>query len=340
MQSIWKDKVMTLPAGASQFRIKDAGGNVIYEGKAEPRPNETQTKVRINDICADYMAAHSLPVFDGENFVPQMLAEVFTFQYKSGASWSAGTDVEFLADWSYDYTYNPEADGLSFPISLHLDGRQMLYAGLYADPDVTSINAVLYFADGTHITKVVTIQRTADYNEDYGGDYATEEGDYHPYGVAVLNLANYSNIVRIEMLGRTYNVDYCNRYALHYVNAYGGWDSFVPAKYELMQDTYTRHTMKAAYDNGSSENRGERNYANEIARGIAFRTDTLTDEGAVNMRHLIGSTCIYLQDLLTGLFYPALITDASCAFKTFRNNGAKRVTYSFNVRIAHDMIRR
>lgn len=340
MQSIWKDEIMTLPTGVHQFRIKDAGGNIIYEGRAEARPGTTQAQVRINDICADYMAAHALPVFNGEAFVPQMLSEVFTFQYKSGASWSAGTDVEFLADWSYDYSYNPDLDGLSFPISLHLDGRQMLYVGLVADPDVTSVNAVIHFADGTHITKVVSIRRTADYNEDYGGDYATEDGEYKPYGVAVLNLANYTGIVRVEMLGRAYDVDYCNRYALHYVNAYGGWDSFLPAKYELMQDTYTRHTIRTAYDNGSSENRGERNYANEVSRGIAFHTDTLTDEGAVNMQHLIGSTCVYMQDLQTGLMYPVVLTDASCAFKTFRNQGGKRVTYSFNVRLAHDMIRR
>lgn len=316
---------MTLPTGVSEFRIKDAGGSVIYEGKAQPRPSETQAKVRINDICADYMAAHSLPVFNGESFVPQMLTEVFTFQYKSGGSWSAGTDVEFLMDWSYDYTFNPSADGLSFPISLHLDGRQMFYAGVVASPHSLGVTAMLYFTDGTHETATLPIRRYA----------ATD-----PCGVAVLDLSAHPDLVRLVVFGRTYTIDYCNRYALHYVNSYGGWDTYLPAKYELMTDTYTRRTIKTEYDNGSSENRGERNYANEIARGIQFHTDTLTDEGAVNMQHLIGSTCVYLQDLLTGDIYPVVLTDASCACKSFRNQGGKRVSYTFNVRIAHDMIRR
>lgn len=339
MVSIWKDQVMTLPTGVKQFRILDAGSNVIYEGKAEPIPGATQAKVKINDICADYMAAHSIPTLGGEDFVPQMLSEVFTFQYKSGNSWSTGTAVEFLADWSYDYDFNPVTDGLSFPISLKLDGRQMLYLGLVTDPDSPSVSAVIYRTDGSHITKILTVRRTADFNADFSGDFATE-GTNHPYGVAVLNLASYPDVARVQIFGRMYQVDYCHRYAIHYVNAYGGWDSYLPEKYELMTDQYTRHSIKTIYDNSSSENRGEFNYANEIARGIQFRTGVLTDEGALNMQNLIGSTCVYIQDLLSGRMYPVVMTDAQCAFLNFRNNGARKVEYTFNVRLAHDMIRR
>ena len=56
---IWKDRVIDLGAASVEFRIT-SGGNTIYSGKSIARPGEANAKVRINDICADFLS-NALP---------------------------------------------------------------------------------------------------------------------------------------------------------------------------------------------------------------------------------------------------------------------------------------
>lgn len=337
MTSIWKDYAVDLGAPAVDFRVVlGVGGPVIYNGRSVAAPGATNAVAFINSICADYMAAHSLPEFGAADFVPQTLSQVFTVETFTAGQWTEADSVEFLADWSYDRAWDLSL-GLSFPISRRLDGRQPLMISVLTDEE--SLSAVITMQDGTSFTKSLTVHRTADFNEDYNADYARDEDDA-PYGVVLLDLGTIPGAAKVELLDRVYEVGgACQRYALAYVNEYGGWDSFLPAAHELLTDSYTRHTRQVVYDNSDSQARGLQNYANEIARGIRFRTDALTDAGAANMRHLLGSTCVYLYDMTEGLWYPVVITDSSCERRTFRNQGG-RVSYTFNVRLAADMIRR
>lgn len=336
---IWRDYWVELPSSSTyEYRIKDTGGNVIYNGRAVAAPGAAKTRVRVNDICAEYMAAHSLPTFT-QDFTPQMLEEIFSFEYKSGNTWTSLDTWAFIADWSYDYDYEVFDDGLDFPIKATAPRWGHLFMSVGTDR--AGMTAVLNFADGSHINKVITVRRTADFNADFNDDFAVDGDSAFPYGVVSVYLASYpGDIVSVELNGTTFAIEDCRRYALHYVNAYGGWDTFVPARYELMQDTYTRKEMRTAFDNSLPENRGIVNYANEIARGITFRTGALDDFGGGRMHHLLGSTCVYLEDTSKGIFYPVNIKDTNCDYKTFRNQGGKRVEYTFSVKLAHDMIRR
>lgn len=345
MQSIWKDYNVELSADGVQYRIiLGTDGPEIYRGVGVQRPTDDAPLIKINNICADYMAAHSLPAFgNGELFVPQLLSEVFSVQEwdEDTEEWVAPTGslpVEFLFDWSYDRDW----DGTFHrPISSRLDGRQVLLLSVATEDN--SVAAKITFADGSFINRVITVRRTADFNADFNADFARSE-DEPPYGVLCLNLAQYiKEPVKVEIPALGVVLEgpgRCQRYALAYVNAYGGWDNFLPAEYETMTDGYTRHTIKTDYDNHDSTGRGLKNYANEITRTIAFRTGSLTDAGAANMHYLLGSTCVYLRDMVEGRWYPVIVTDAQCIHKTFRNQGAKRVEYTFNVQIAQDYIRR
>ena len=337
---IWQDLVLTCPSSASyKFRLKDTGGNVIYTGKAVCTPDAAATTIKVNDICADYMAAHSLPDFTSD-FTPQMLEEIFSLELEIMGVWQTLSTWVFLANWSYVYDYDVEDDGLEFPISRIIPRYGHFFLPLYTQEN--SITMTLHFADGSTLNKVITIHCTADYNADYNEDFSIEDDGGQGYGVAVLPLVNYAgDIVSVSCAEYgEWIVEDCRRYALHYVNAYGGWDTFTPARFELMQDTYTRHEMKVAYDNDAPENRGIVNYANEVARGITFRTGVLDDIGGGRMHHLLGSTCVYLEDCSTGIFYPVNIKDTTADYKTFRNQGGKRVEYTFGVKLAHEMIRR
>ena len=354
-QSIWKDKYISLGAASALFRLKDASGTVIYTGKAVAAPGTAAARVRVNDICADYMAAHSTPDFSDDysddyatepsegylqgltpGFVPQMLAESFSLEKQvSGGTWTAVESWTFLADWSYDYGYDIEApDPLSFPIRRVVGGRQLLLFGVNDAAD--DLTATITYADRTTGTESVSIRRVPDYDPD--GDYS--------YGVAALDLGSLEDTygpvakVVIEDYGWSWTVEDCHRYGLVYVNAYGGWDTFLPSRFELTSDKYTRHEVGVAYDNNDSEARGTMCYGVEISRGIRFHTPVLSDAEAARMHHLLGSSCVYLQDLTDGRFYPVLVDESSCDYKTFRNQGGNRVTYSFTVRLAHDMLRR
>ena len=59
---IWKDKFVNLGSYASRYFRIQAGGTTIYSGRAYRAASSGSLFVRINDICADYIAPKPLGV--------------------------------------------------------------------------------------------------------------------------------------------------------------------------------------------------------------------------------------------------------------------------------------
>jgi hypothetical protein len=254
-----------------------------------------------------------------------------TFYVYAGDTQKA--EVQFLYDYSYDYV---------------LAGLLTDYA--MSDPvdGVIDINMPLIHTmrSGTATMVYYDEGNSFDNSFDLSFDVINEQD------TSITGLGNYVRVSDASDLGHaiqfqeaagytTYTFeDTCARYALYYVNEYGGWDFLVMRGGFKRIDRYKRYETKRSYNNSVAHNRGRVNYANEETFAFELRTAFLTDDQASRMHHLIGSNMVYMYDLSTGILQPVIITDNSCEYKTYKNQGLKMVQYAINVEIAKEQTRR
>ena len=311
--SIWKDYEVSFGNVAeADYTIEVAGVGVIYAGHAVRRPDAAQLTVRINDVCADYLL-HTIPATASAVSTPEASAVTFTVKDGGGNYVDA---VQFVADWSFDHDHNPAV--LSDPVNGHVSAAQ----------------ALIFSVLGTTAQTVVL---------DYGGSTqnVTVSASGGPVQVVSLPLSSYVGLEAVTAAGKTYKVvPPCHRFALVYVNAFGGWDTLLMEGRCSEADGYDRHTMRQRYDNAVRSARGTVEYANEVTRRWTLRTGWLLDGQAARMHHVIGSAHVYLYDIPAGTLTPVVITDDACEYRTYRGNGAQLVSYAVNVETAQDIVRR
>ena len=334
---IWKDRIVTLAASGAyadfEIRQNNASGTVLYRGRAYPRPGETAIKARINGVCASYLGA-PLPDF-GNRYTPMKVSE--TFVTRVGGS--TKDTVTFVNDWSYDGGKTWSSGSiLSDPIVAELDPRQTLFFSVLSG--VTSVNVTIYYTDGTSSVVSVQVAMSADFNDDFNGDFIQSD-DASRSGTAILDLSQFSDVDRVKFGSFTVKVrrQGCAKYVAAYVNAYGGWDTLILDGEPSRSDALVRHTASFDYDNADGSARGRKDYAIEVSPAWTLRTGILTDDQSLRMHHLLESTEVYLQDLSDGTFYPVVLTDGEAQRKTFKGNGRQLNTYTFNAQLAQERFR-
>ena len=313
---IWKDKVSDLLMSSAEFRIR-TGGETIYSGKSIARPGESTAKVRVNDICADYLV-NALPTITDRTFTSFGL-QAFSVQKKSGGSWGVVESIDFYNDWSYDYGFT--GDVLSDPINGKVTADMFI---LYSKKNISAnISAVYRKNDGTTTTRTTTISPTPD------------------HGTCCFDAGAVSSANRVAISGTYYPiVADCYKFALYYVNAYGGWDQLLVEGNGTETDSLERHIREQEYDNTNIVNRGKVNYVNEVTKSWTLNTGLLNDDEASRMHHLINSTMVYLCDIATATFIPVVITTNTCEYKTYKNQGNRMFNYQLTIELAQNRIRR
>ena len=335
---IWKDHFTTLGTGDSiRYRIILADTSaVIYSGRAYKRPGETNILARINDICADYIT-NVLPQLSQAEFTRISLPVTFRVQTLSGSTWSTKESVQFTNDWSYDYSYNAATMGMSFPITGNIDIRMpIVWTGL----NVSQVNATIYYTDGRYARVIIPVAISNDFNADFNSDFSKSVRSAGS-GTAVFLPSAWDNVAKIVVGSSTFRVvTDCAKYALYYINAYGGWDSLLIEGNTMEVDNLKRYTREMVYDNRDIQNRGIQNYVNEIDKGFTFHSGWLLHDQGERMHHLINSPDVYLYDIAAGEMIPVIIPMTSCEYRNFSNNGNMLVDYTIQVQIAQNMIRR
>lgn len=100
--SIWKDTYFTVPASASPFSYTiTVDGNTIFSGKAFVAPDETEIKIKVNDICKDYLSISLPELRSSMSYSTDDTLAVRTFNVTNelGGVLSSYT---FTNDWSYE----------------------------------------------------------------------------------------------------------------------------------------------------------------------------------------------------------------------------------------------
>lgn len=336
MQPIWKDYHVTLGVDdAIDFQIT-ANGEVIYTGRSVKRPGQAVNAVRINDICADYLV-NTLPSLSEDALSAMQFPVVFGVRTLVDGEWDTIDEQEFMNDWSYDYDYNPETMGLSFPINGRMDVRQWIVSTAYKSSTIT---ATIRLKSGVSFDVYVPVRISDDFNGDFNYDFS-QSVRMAQNQTAVFDLSRWQDVESVTIGNNVFKVvNGCSRYALYYVNAYGGWDSLLIEGNHSEVDNLTRWTREVEYDNRSVQNRGKINYVNEIVKSLTLHTSWLSDDESSRMHHLLNSTNVYLGDLNTGQMIPVILTGTQTEYKTYKGNGGKLVNYAINVSIAQERIRR
>lgn len=131
-----------------------------------------------------------------------------------------------------------------------------------------------------------------------------------------------------------YNLDgkACNpKYALYYLNRYGGWDSFLIEGKTTKKDTYKNYFTENKYNNNTIQF-GKKVYHNTITTTYTFNTGWLNDKQSERLAfNLLSSNMVYLHDLENDTIKPVLITNTETDYKTFRNQGNKLCSYTISL---------
>lgn len=319
---IWKDFYANGGRDDScQFRIL-ADNAEVYHGRAYRRPTDANIRIRMNDICADYIPR----IFPDINnvFTPNPLVN-FRLEIMVDDIWEEYDDVVFYDDWSYDYDFNPQR-GLSCPVNgRFVLGTPLPFSVMSASELELDVN------DGDFIWYVEPTGKVAGcYMVDFNTiDFPLENG-------ATIDLTESTNLESQKY----HYVDSCARYALYYRNAYGGVDMLLMEGNHAESDNITRHTREVEYDNNNISNRGKSDYINELSKSLTLHTSWLSDDESLRMHHLLNSTEVYLFDIKEQKMIPVLLSNTTTEYKTYKGNGGKLVNYAIQVTLANDRIRR
>lgn len=313
---IWKDKIVAIGGATMDFQIK-TGGTVIYSGRAYKRPGAVSTSVRVNDVCADFLE-NVLPTLTDRHFtsfgLPSFVLEVY-----AAGTWSTITTLQFYNDWSYDYGFTGNV--LSDPINGRVTKDMFILSS--AKELSGNVNASYRTSGGTITSRTATVSPTPN------------------HGTCCFNAGAVASTVRITINSKVYQVvDACSKYALYYVNAYGGWDQFLIEGNDMETDSLQRFIREQEYDNNSIVNAGKVNYVSEVTKSWTLHSGLLSDTEASRMHHLLNSNLVYLCDIATKTFIPVIIKTDTCEYKTYKNQGRTMVDYSFNIELAQNRIRR
>lgn len=132
----------------------------------------------------------------------------------------------------------------------------------------------------------------------------------------------------------------CGEYAVYYLNSYGGWDAFLFEGKVTRKDDFTSYQTDKVYDNTTLEFELNK-YVNEVKTTLSMNTGYLNDQESENLaKNLIGSIKVYVHNLKDGWIKPAIITDNSVTYLTFKGNNRKPVNYQINVMLSQTTLRK
>lgn len=338
---IWEDTYVTLGTTSPiSYNIYDDTGALIYTGLAYKKPSETYVKVKLNDICADYLK-QTMPQWDDEWLEKANVRR--TFRLSAGG---VTRTYQFALNWSYDKEWYPSNNHgfRSAPIT-NVTGEDVQL--LLTKEDASDVSLVLYYKDGRvehHVEEYTQMESfsASDFNDDFQSNHGTD-GEENTYDLNIaISTWIWSNLERIVVDGVfDFKVVCGHRYSLCYVNAYGGWDTFQPTGRVTEKDTYSRKGYKREANNEDTyDRRNDVTYVNDIEKVFTIVSGWLTDDEASRMHHLLGSNDVHLYDAKTSQMHPVTIESSECQYKTYGSEGNKMVCYTFDVKLAENRVRK
>ena len=325
---IWANNVVRVETLLNSVKYEVRyNSETIYSGKAYVIPNTNYVEIDMSKICASYLNSSLEGIIDAPaNYNTLNSVKKFAL-YING-------NLEGAYMYYNSYTYAPTPEYLNLlggetmlilsdPIRKVFDSRQYI---------VYSLMNVLIKSGGSGIPCYAYFYNSKNERTEVFGSLSVGIG-------YVTMMKAPEDAVAFEMYGQKTPIKKtCCKYCLYYQNALGGWDSFLIDGNDKRTDKITSYNYIKAVDN-TTKSFGTKKYMNTISTAYKLHTDWLNDDEASRMHHLLESTEVYLHNLEDDTIIPVNITNNSCEFKTFTNNGKKKFNYEINVELARTKVR-
>ena len=324
---IWRDVYYTAENKQVLNYTISVDGEVIYNGKSIAQPNESSVSFNINRLCSNYLS-NSIDGFESGYRTLNDYAKLFTInedntiiaQYRFYNSY-AYEDREFEYFLSSPIRRTVNGSG----IKIIVDPRQYIMCSLFSE-DIYTIRMKynLITTKGIETTNIQVDNNAQWLVMDRGIDNNAE---------AVMVEDGYGSNFYY------YIQDTCYDYCLYYSNAYGGWDSLLIDGNVKKSDKISSKYYTQDYKNTTIKSEKTK-FTNIITTDYVLHTGWFNDDEQSRLHHLLESTEVYLHDLNTDEIVPVNITNTTCEYKTFTNNGKKKFNNTINVEVAQSKFRK
>lgn len=324
---IWANNVVRVETLLNSVKYEVRyNSETIYSGKAYVIPNTNYVEIDMSKICSSYLSSSLEGIIDAPaNY--NKLDSVKNFGLY------INDNLEGAYMYYNSYTYAPTPEYLNL-----LSGDIML---ILSDPIRKVFDSRQYIVNSF-------LCALSSVSSSYGGYayfYNSKNERTEVFGSLSVGVG-YTTMMRVpedavafEMYGQKTPIKKsCCKYCLYYQNALGGWDSLLIDGNDKRTDKITSYNYIKAIDN-NTKSFGTKKYMNTISTAYKLHTDWLNDDEASRMHHLLESTEVYLHNLEDDTIIPVNITNNSCEFKTFTNNGKKKFNYEINVELARTKVR-
>lgn len=347
MIPVWKDRdVYISTTEPINYFVEYYGGNSVFEGVAVPKPNASGVSIRINDFAKNMVNSDvdADRIFDIQHNMDYFIIPDYCREIAIGKrNEDSGNTLVFSDYFCNDYDYNSSGD-----VNYNIYGN-------YSYDEVHLIsNKITHLTNRGHCLFTlfncwendVTIKVTEEDVQGSGGvvfnftipsmSAAVVSGRNFTPGLYYVFYDTYDDIE----IGRYEVVESCNRYNLHYVNAKGGYDTLpIDGRRDKRTDDFEFSYFKSRGNNQQLNNYQMNKYQTNITPKWELQTGWLSDEQSLKMYNLFGSHKVWLEDIQENKFYPVYITNSSVDYKTFTNNGKKKISYTINVKSANTLVK-
>ena len=315
-------ETINLPAVSNDtyYKILDHSSNtpgtettgVIYEGVVL----KNYSIEALDEVLSQYVSPVDIKFVTGVTEDNQSHATFYI--YYTTDDWATFTyDIIII---TYDWSYKSVARSvLSQPITNILSPNQyFVHTVTPATPDV--VTDVTLTIDGEQVlTKQIsgyTRYTFEVYLPDAIRNLPSRSGDH------VLIVGSSRFIIPSDDCGVTY--------ILYYLNELGGWDFLSLRGSSLRSADISRlQYEKRVVSRGS--NFATVDYLTTISDRWSLNTSYLDDSGAQKMINLLASNRVYLHDLSSNTIIPVNVTNQSCDYKTYANQGHNFAAYTIEV---------
>lgn len=323
----------------------------IFEGKPQPRPGETYSNIRLNELVFNYIEEFMIDPdnFGSDEYINGTGVEAEVRLWTNGGSYSEPEKRSiyiFSPDRSYDSErkslykdyariYNADEKtgmvNLNDPINGHANSTQPF---VFAFWNETSFPGKPNTED-KFICEVSTDGVT--YTEKYSTYADVDRGRLIQYTISPGDILN-GKYIAVRKSNSTkriiYDRSYCGQYVLFYRNRFGGYDSFLIESNLIEKRTPNKtswgYSIPYEYGNEDVLSGNVNSYKERIdseKTTYSFNSGYLSDEQSDRFyNHLILTEEAYLYDCVEETYIPVKITNGEVEKEVFRN-GRKLNSY-------------
>lgn len=328
----------------------------IFEGKPQPRPGNTYSNIRLNELVFNYIEEFMIDPdnFGADEYINGTGVEAEVRLWTDGGSYDNPEKRSiyiFSPDRSYDTErkqlyrdyariYNDESSGmvnvektgmvnLNEPVNGHANSTQPF---VFAFWNETSFPGKPNTED-KFICEVSTDGVT--YTEKYSTYADVDRGRLIQYTIGSEATKRYVAVRKSNSTKRiVYDRSYCGQYVLFYRNRFGGYDSFLIESNLIEKRTPNKtswgDSVPYAYGNEDVLSGNVNSYKERIdseKTTYSFNSGYLSDEQSDRFyNHLILTEEAYLYDCVEETYIPVKITNGEVEKEVFRN-GRKLNSY-------------